>query len=72
VNIAYKLTTHAYGYVTGEFDAHSLVAAPVLAAEPRPDAPPADPHYMNVVWEYLTEHNMLFQDYRPCELPHAT
>ena len=62
VDVSYKLTTHAHGYVTGEFASHSLVNGPLLA----------DPHQEHhqhdcrpAIWDYVTNHCMLYQEYVP-------
>jgi hypothetical protein len=63
IDVSFSLTTHAYGYVTGEFSAHSLIQASILAgANPAPTAHEAERLH---IWDHLVNNNMLYQDFVP-------
>lgn len=63
VDISYKLTQHPYGYIRGEFDAHSLVHAPLLVRE---DALMVDRSVeLELIYDRVTQDNMLFQLFTP-------
>lgn len=66
VDVCYRLTTHAYGYVTGEFDHHSLVPAPLLAGTDPGGLAAAEalPH-LAYLQEYLTSYHAGYQEYQP-------
>jgi hypothetical protein len=64
VNLNFKLTSHAYGYVSGEFCAHGLVQAPLLRASP------GIPHHIEspafaTVREHCFSYNYLYQHFLP-------
>lgn len=66
VDVCYQLTTHAYGYVTGEFCHHSLVSAPLLAgADPGGMVAAQHQPILAFLQEYLTNHHDLCQSYVP-------
>lgn len=66
IDVCYRLTTHAYGYVTGEFDHHSLVPAPLLAGVDPGGlaAAEANPH-LAYLQEYLAGYHVGYQEYVP-------
>jgi hypothetical protein len=65
IDVNYKLTTHAYGYVSGEFTEHSLLHAPILKGRPRPSYTAAQGAETEHLWNYLIDHCPLYQRYVP-------
>jgi hypothetical protein len=63
LDVHFKLTTHAKGYVSGEFCDNSLIHGPILAGVPCDPTEHTAAWYN--VWDKLTTSNGLYQDYVP-------
>lgn len=64
IDVSYKLTNAATGYVTGEFAEHSLLQSPILVAAENAPAHTYQ-HYLQLIMDELTACGLLYQHYVP-------